>query len=37
MIVDVLMVQPGDALTEILETPATDEQVSGSLLPSRFR
>ena len=28
MIVDVLKVQPGENLTEILETTATDEQVS---------
>ena len=27
MIVDVLKVQPGETLTEILETPATEEQV----------
>jgi len=28
MIVDVLKVQPGENLTEILETTASDEQVS---------
>ena len=29
MIVDVLKVQPGETLTEILETPATEEQVTA--------
>lgn len=32
MIVDVLKIQAGDNLTEILETPATDEQVRDFLI-----
>ena len=31
MVVDVLKVQPGDNLTEILYTPATPEQVNASM------
>ena len=32
LIVDVIRVQAGDTLTEILETPATEEQVENCAL-----
>lgn len=37
MIVDVLIVQAGENLTEILETPASDEQVRFVFINSIFR